>query len=1432
MRHIFIKAGLTFCVAASAAYAVDLFAENFEGLTLGPVVTYQSELRDREAWTDVPPDGWIADNSGVPTVGNPNTGVVEFEGWRFVDKEWWIRTAGDQRRGEFLNATGIVAVADPDEWDDFGNPRPEDLGFFDARLRTPSIDLAGVGENEARAFFHSSWRDEEIQKATLTAHYNNGSSIEVLRWDSAPTLADDSPNPFFKDDAPNEAITVDLLNPAGASAVELEFRVFDAENNWWWSFDNLKVFTGDAPASDGALRTIINRDTGNIRMVNATGEPISLRGYSIRSAAGSIDEANATFLSDSDPNWLKLTRTDDDAFDLSEAHFNSDVLGPGEEVDFGDVWVNFYRDTSDFTFEYLLDGRDDPIPGIIEFAGNEGVSFQFLDLNYNGEVEITDWVVFKDGFGTDLTGLPEAQRYNLGDLDNDGAHTHNDFIEFVRIYDSINGQGAFNDDLANLPEPASLAMAALGLLGLATLVRRGKATHALLILTVLILGITQQKSDAQLTLLFEDFEGLPLGSNIEEGDSQQEVWTDVPPAGWSIDNSGMPGDINIPEENGVREWHGWSFPDKDWWNFVAGDQRRSEFTRGIGTVMVADPDEWDDQDGAVRTDIANMSSPPNWFDSFVNTGSVSIPSGIPAGRIQLSFDSSWRDEAFDDLDGTNNQTAILNVSYDGGSPIEVLRWDSDSESDFFKDDTPNERVSVDLQYDGVASSLSLQFGLTESWNDWWWAVDNILVSVPADPAVLVIDPETGVGYLEGGDVISVGIKSIDIQSGNGVLKSATFTGLSGVNPNQADGPDPGTEPGDSLGEQWEVLTNSDNRFAEAFLFGDSSFDLDRSEVMGVVYDVTSSDADRDVTFTYSTGTGDVIQGIVVYEERGNLGDFTQDGNYTCDDIDALISEIAAGTNDETFDLNGDGEVDLDDRDLWLAIAGAKTLPSGNAIPLGDANLDGNVDVSDFNLWNANKFTSGAGWCGGDFNADGSTDVSDFNLWNGGKFTSADHVASVPEPSATLLVTFALAGLGMLRKRRSFQPLVALVCLAVICSGNVTIASTLDRNYRMGDDPLEGAVVGGTVASAGIGTRDSEGMAGMNQRIHLLGRSRLSSSLAPKYVDVADRPDGVNGFGIQLNPLGPERAYLHTGFTEALNFPERSPSSIFAPGGTIDFTVINDRGFQIWAKPTIVRESHIVMDTNQHGVLINDSNQFAMRYAEIDYPTDIVPQEDTWYHLSVVRPFGPSNGSIFYVNGVAEAAARGQYNIERVVNEDTPSSNIDDLDTSPLVIGASTGADHGLGQYFSGIVDDLEMFVMGLNGTRDFGEYEFTIENDYAAAFLPSVNGDLTGDDQVTMDDAFVFADHWLDEKILRWTNQNDIEESLIVGDLESRGWGDFNLDGTVDLADWAILNNADPAVGAFALDLIQNIPEPSSGMGLWVGALIFAGIRRRLWNRK
>lgn len=152
-------------------------------------------------------------------------------------------------------------------------------------------------------------------------------------------------------------------------------------------------------------------------------------------------------------------------------------------------------------------------------------------------------------------------------------------------------------------------------------------------------------------------------------------------------------------------------------------------------------------------------------------------------------------------------------------------------------------------------------------------------------------------------------------------------------------------------------------------------------------------------------------GTLLVTSQLPTGDFDQDGDFDCADVNGLVTIIAGGNHVQLFDMTGDHLVDGTDLSAWLAAAGAANLPSGGAYLPGDANLDGFVDGSDFNLWNSHKFSAISAWCSGDFNADGAIDGSDFNLWNSNKFNASDGTSAVPEPAA--LFKWLLVAVGII-----------------------------------------------------------------------------------------------------------------------------------------------------------------------------------------------------------------------------------------------------------------------------------------------------------------------------------------------------------------------------------------------------------------------------------
>ncbi|MDZ4781427.1 MAG: hypothetical protein SGJ19_14345 [Planctomycetia bacterium] len=228
---------------------------------------------------------------------------------------------------------------------------------------------------------------------------------------------------------------------------------------------------------------------------------------------------------------------------------------------------------------------------------------------------------------------------------------------------------------------------------------------------------------------YEDFESVTLGDSLDEHEQPDPVvpvytgvWTDVPPAGWTADNSKVPGFDQGDDLDGVTEWAGWGFADNDWWSTVAGDQRRKEFSRGHGVVAIADPDEWDDDPHRPITNIDNT------YSVYMATPTFSIADFLE-GELFLQFDSSFRPECCDDGPAYNDQSPVITASFDGAAPVEILRWSSDPTSPRFKDEnSTNEHIALAINAPAGTQTLQLDFGLERAENDWWWAVDNVQVT--------------------------------------------------------------------------------------------------------------------------------------------------------------------------------------------------------------------------------------------------------------------------------------------------------------------------------------------------------------------------------------------------------------------------------------------------------------------------------------------------------------------------------------------------------------------------------------------------------------------------------------------------------------------------------------------------------------------------------
>lgn len=392
----------------------------------------------------------------------------------------------------------------------------------------------------------------------------------------------------------------------------------------------------------------------------------------------------------------------------------------------------------------------------------------------------------------------------------------------------------------------------------------------------------------------------------------------------------------------------------------------------------------------------------------------------------------------------------------------------------------------------------------------------------------------------------------------------------------------------------------------------------------------------------------------------------------------------------------------------------------------------------------------------------------------------------------------------------FTPLGMLAAAMILLS--TAHGSTNDRQYKMGEDD-SGSPGDGTPVDAADGTFDSEGAFQSGQLHDLIPRG------GPVYRTISGRPDGGSGLGIEFN--GNSSQYL---LSARFGLPDTTPSSINGGlGGTLNYNGLVDRGFQFWVQPTATGAQSLVSDTTQHVARINSDGNFSMHYAGADFDSTVAVVPSTWYHVMVVRPNGAANGARMYVDGIAVAAAPGGY---------------DGTNTADLVVGSNTGGDDGsvegsegftggTEEFFSGIIDDLEMFVIGDNSGdpgppvgQDYGSFDFAADNAFAAFTLSGVPGDVNNSGGLDAGDVTDFVAGWMNENLV-----NDIR----VGDLNTYGDGDLNSDGITDINDLVIMQSVLPTpLQALLAAKMGAVPEPSTGL-LVVGlfTLSASAVRRR-----
>ena len=228
--------------------------------------------------------------------------------------------------------------------------------------------------------------------------------------------------------------------------------------------------TGPDPAPLPVL--VVDRSTGAISLANQSGGNIQLKGYSITSAAGSLNPAtwqsiDAGNVFDPNGTWTTSSLT---TLEIAEANtggtLDGGTLAPGATPGVGTPWLK--TPIEDLVFSFTL-GDNSTATGQVQYTGAAPIR---SDFNGDGAVTPADWAIFVPNSYTSLAGQPAAQAYLKGDIDGDLDNDFADFRLFKTDFIAANGEAAFAELVGAVPEPSSIALLAFVTIALASAHRR------------------------------------------------------------------------------------------------------------------------------------------------------------------------------------------------------------------------------------------------------------------------------------------------------------------------------------------------------------------------------------------------------------------------------------------------------------------------------------------------------------------------------------------------------------------------------------------------------------------------------------------------------------------------------------------------------------------------------------------------------------------------------------------------------------------------------------------------------------------------------------------------------------------------------------------------------------------------------------------------
>ena len=246
----------------------------------------------------------------------------------------------------------------------------------------------------------------------------------------------------------------------------------DAEH---FAVDNVFVNSGatfDRSLAGPATATIVvNRTTGQVSIQNRDAANISVKGYTISSAAGSLSTAGWSPIADTGDAdsggsfdatgvWSKTSTLATSLAESTSTGTGGQLVATTGSRSIGNAWLR--TPFQDLSATYIAGDGSVKSANVVY----EGTAPTPGDINGDGVINAADWSLFVAGSGASFTGQTPVQAFLQGDLDGNLVNNFADFRLFKADYDAANGQGAFSKMVAGVPEPSTIVLVATGVIGI------------------------------------------------------------------------------------------------------------------------------------------------------------------------------------------------------------------------------------------------------------------------------------------------------------------------------------------------------------------------------------------------------------------------------------------------------------------------------------------------------------------------------------------------------------------------------------------------------------------------------------------------------------------------------------------------------------------------------------------------------------------------------------------------------------------------------------------------------------------------------------------------------------------------------------------------------------------------------------------------------